>query len=189
MNWYFWGFALYALWITPVTANVSLRLGDGVRYRVKLQAAGLPLMKHTQDEEAEDEKKLDGSKAMKGMFSLDAPVLLALLREGHLSRALRAWHIERLYLHGKISQQDAAHTALLFALMRTVLRSLLVCGSIQRKLHGRVQADFQAEGSQLFIRCILAARLGNLVMSAIRFAMAIRQIQSRKEESYAAASH
>ena len=45
MNLYFWLFALYALLITPVGAQVHVRIDHGVHYRIRLQAAGLPVLR------------------------------------------------------------------------------------------------------------------------------------------------
>lgn len=189
MNGYFWLFAIWALCITPISVQVSVRIGNGVHYRIRLQAAGLPLMKRMQSGDADQEEKVDGRRAMKGMFELDGPVLWHLLREGHIGRLMGAWHVENVYVHARISPQDAAQTALLFAFARTVLSMLFQTPSVRRKLTGGVKADYQAQGTEIFIRCILTARLGNLVWEAVRFAAAIHQIRIREEEQYAAASH
>ena len=186
MNGYFWLFAIWALCITPISAQVSVRIGNGVHYRVRLQAAGLPVMKRAQDGKEDQEEKLDGRKAVKGVFALDGPVLGHLLREGHLGRALGAWHVQSVYVHARISQQDAAQTALFFALARTVMSALFKAPSVRRKLSAGIKADYQAQGSEVFIRCILTARLGNLVWEAARFAAAIHQIRIREEDQYAA---
>lgn len=54
MNPYFWLFSLYAFLITPIRVHVSVRIGKGVWYRVRLQAAGLPFVRKTDAPEAEE---------------------------------------------------------------------------------------------------------------------------------------
>lgn len=193
MNVYFWCFALYALWITPIGLEISLRAGRDVRWRIRVQAAGLSAWSRTQSEEdMRKEQPVDGRETVRRMLSPDAPELILLWREGHIRRFLKAWHLQSLYLHARISQPDAAQTAMLFASARVLLQALLHAPAVQKRLHGSLQADFQARGSQLFLRCIVTARLGNLVAAALRLAVAACQIHSRlsaKEEESYAASH
>ena len=44
MNPYLMAFSIYALLITPVTLHASVRVGRQVRYRLRVQAAGLPCL-------------------------------------------------------------------------------------------------------------------------------------------------
>ena len=47
MNPYLMAFSIYALLITPVTLHASVRVGRQVRYRPRVQAAGLPFIRKT----------------------------------------------------------------------------------------------------------------------------------------------
>ena len=44
MNLYFWLFLLYAVLITPVGVRVHVCVDQGIRYRIRIQAAGLPFI-------------------------------------------------------------------------------------------------------------------------------------------------
>lgn len=193
MNVYFWCFALYALWITPIGLEISVCAGRNVRWRIRMQAAGLPVWRRRQAEESmKEEQPVDGRETARRMLSPDAPELLLLWKKGHIRRFLQTWRLQSLYIHGQISQPDAAQTAMLFAALRTLLQTLSHLPAVYKRVQCSLQADFQAQGSQLFLRCIVTARLGNLVVAVLRFAAAAHHIHSRftaKEEESYAASH
>lgn len=55
MNPYLLAFSIYALLITPVTLHVSVRVGRQVRYRLRLQAAGLPFLRKIKEPQPQEE--------------------------------------------------------------------------------------------------------------------------------------
>lgn len=192
MNGYFWLFALCALLATPVTAHVQLRIGRGVHYRLRLQAAGLPFLRKKEAESNEGEKTLHSRQMAKGLFAADGRMLYSLFRGGHLKRTLKAFHLQSVWVHIRLSFADAAQTALCYAALRTILQTVLSCHSSADILRGRVEADFQSQGTEIFLRCILSTRLGILTAALIRTgaAMIRLRVKTRTEERYdAQASH
>ena len=192
MNWYFWLFSTYALLITPVTAHVNLRIGQCVRYRLRIQAAGLPLIRRTEQEEDAQEKTVDSRRMANGLLALDGRMLFALFREGHVKRVLRAFRLHSALVHVRISFHDAALTALSYAALRTILQTVLGCIPDPDRIRGRVEMNFDAAGSEIFVRCILSARLGNLLAAMVRMGAAVIRLRTAamtEEGTYAEASH
>ena len=93
----------------------------------------------------------------------------------------------------RFSFDDAAATALCYAAVQTLLRTLACAGVLPRVLDGRVEMDFQAKGTEVFASGIISARLGSLGMAAIQLGAALLGERARRnrseEETYAAASH
>ena len=193
MNLYFWLFSLCAVLSVPIRIHVSARLGREVRYRMRMQAAGLPVVKKKTEEERTDEETVDSAKMAKRLFALDGPLVFSLLREGHLKRAMHALRVELFYVHARLSFENAALTAMSYAAVRTFLQTALLCLHHPPTIQGRVEMDFRQQGSEVFVRCILSARLGSLLAAALRLFAAILRIRARlltkEEENYAAASH
>ena len=188
MNLYFWLFALYALLITPVGAQVHIRIDHGVHYRVRLRAAGLPVLRKKKEEDPKQEISLRSGDMMKnwdyGMFAM-------LMHEGHFGRILRLFEWQDLNIRARISFEDAALTAMLYALIRTVLQT--VSHIHPPPVKGRVEMDFQGNGTKISLRCIGFARLGSITAAAIRLWLAVLSYRAKRsaaeEETYAAASH
>lgn len=192
MNGYFWLFALCALLMTPVTAHVSLRIGQGVRYRLRIQAAGLPFIRRSEEGNGAEEKMVDSQQMAKGIFKLDGRMLFSLFREGHFQRVWKAFRLQSAWVHVRLSFADAAQTALCYAALRTVLQTLLGCLADPRVIHGRAEMNFEAEGSEIFVRCILSARLGNIAAAMVRMGAAMLRLRTAaitEEGTYAEASH
>lgn len=192
MNWYFWLFSLYALLITPVTVHVSLRIGHGVRYRLRIQAAGLPFIRRSEADESEGEKKMDSQQMAKGIFALDGRLLFSLFREGYFKRVFKAFRLQSAWVHVRISFADAAQTALCYAALRAALQTVLGCLKGPGAVRGRAEMDFDAEGSEIFARCILSARLGNLTAAMVSLGAAMIRLRAAaitEEGTYAEASH
>ena len=190
MNWYFWGFAIYAFLITPIGAQVGIKIGQEVKWRVQLQFAGLPLFGRKKSEQ--EEKTLEGKAAAKHFFAMDHRMLWRLWRDGDIQAFLKCIRLESLYVHVHLSFADAALTAMTYALFRTLLQTLAACGVRPERLNGRVEADFHAGGSQMELRGIFVCRLGRLGAAAVRIGMAVlrerAKLVSAEEEQYAAAS-
>lgn len=185
MNPYFWLFAVYAVLITPVTFQGWVRLEKELDWQLQIRIAGMPLLR------VEKTGAAKRRKAAELLAHADAGLLRSLLREGDIRHFFRAFQLERLDLYLRLSLNDAALTAMLYAAVRTLLHTLAVCGALPRKVGGRVEADFELHHSQMNIGGIFACRLGKLGLAAIRLGMAVlRQKRlSAEEETYAAASH
>ena len=193
MNPYLLSFSIYALLITPVTLHCSVRVGKAVRYRLRIQAAGLPFIRKTKEPSPQEERTVHEEDVAR---TLSEPWLWPALRAiglKRLKRLLRAVHLESAYLHVRFSFDDAAATALSYAALQTLLRTLACAGALPRTLGGRVEMDFRAEGTEVFASGIIGARLGSLGMAAIQLGAALLGERARRnrteEETYAAASH
>ena len=193
MNPYLIAFSVYALLITPVTLHASVRLGTQVRYRLRVQAAGLPFMRRTYGEEREKERTVreeDVTRTLSEPWIW--PVLRAVGVRG-LLRLARVLRLESVYFHVRVSFDDAAATAMCYATLETLLRALACLGALPRSVEGRVEMDFQARGTEVFTSGIISARLGSLGIAAIRLGAALVKSRARQnrteEETYAAASH
>ena len=190
MNLYFWLFSLYALWITPVHISTSLRLGKEIRHHTRIRIAGIAIRKK---ESQEAESRLRGNDVARGIFSMDLPLVLRLLRRGHIGRAFGSLKMESVYLHVRISFADAAATAMCYAAVRILIQTALSCLPLAGRLSGRVDMDFEGAGSEVFMRCMFSTRLGILIAAVLRLMLAvIRERAARmkpEEEPYAAASH
>ncbi len=192
MNWYFCLFALYVLFITPLTFHVSVRIGQGVHYRVKVQAAGLPVAWRKGEPQKQKEKQLSSRKTVRKLLSTDGGMLLSLLRCGALNRLCSVFRVQNVWVHIRFSFADAAQTALCYAALRLLLQTLFSCVPRTAAVNGRAEADFRAQGTEMFVRCILSARLGMLITALARTGAAVirlRMAAAAKEETYAEASH
>ena len=183
MNPYLLAFSIYALLITPITLHVSVRVGRQVRYRLRVQAAGLPFLRKIKEPQPQEEHTVHEEDVAR---TLSEPWIWPALRAiglKRLRRALHAVHLESAYLHVRFSFDDAAATALCYAALQTLLRTL----------DGRVEMDFRAEGTEVFTSGIIGARLGSLGMAAIQLGAVLLGARARRnrteEETYAAASH
>ena len=193
MNPFLLAFSIYALLITPVTLHCSVRVGKAVRYRLRIQAAGLPFIRKTKEPPPQEERTVHEEDVAR---TLSEPWIWPAIRAvglRRLKRLLRAIHLESAYLHVRFSFDDAAATALCYAAVQTLLRTLACAGVLPRVLDGRVEMDFQAKGTEVFASGIISARLGSLGMAAIQLGAALLGERARRnrteEETYAAASH
>lgn len=190
MNLYFWLFALYALLITPVGAQIHIRIDHGFHYRLRLRAAGFPVLRKMEQEEPRD-VQLRSDDLMKGAKEMDYGLLIALIRQGHLSRIIRLFEWRDIEVLARISFEDAALTAMVYSLVRTVLQTAAHIRPLP--MRGRVEMDFQGKGTKLSFRCIAFARLGSITAAAIRLWLAVLSYRAKRsaaeEETYAAASH
>lgn len=193
MNPYLLAFSIYALLITPVTLHASVRVGRQVRYRLRVQAAGLPFIRKTKEPTPQEERTVHEEDVAR---TLSEPWIWPMLRAiglKRLKRMLCILHLESAYIHVRFSFDDAAATALCYAALQTLLRALACAEALPRALDGRVEMDFQAKGTEVFASGIIGARLGSLGMAAIQLGAALLDERARRkrteEETYAAASH
>jgi len=189
MNLYFWLFSLCALLMTPIGVQVHIRIDHGVHYRIRLRAAGLPLLRKYKQEEPD--RPLRSGDVMKGMKDWDYGLFASLMRQGHLGRMARLFEWQDAEIRARISFEDAALTAMVYALIKNVLQTWAHIRPLP--VHGRVEMDFRGQGTQIAFRCIATARLGSLMAAAIRLWAAVAACRagrsSAEEERYAAASH
>lgn len=192
MNPYFVAFSAYALLISPVRLHLSLRLGKRMSYRLRVQLIGLPFIRKT-EEKPHEEQPVEEEKVAQTLAASDWRLPLFAVREGWLKWTLKRIHIQTLYLHARLSFDDAALNALCYAFLRTLLDTLARCGFQKGKFFSRLEVDFHALGTEVFVRGIIGARLGSLGIAALwlgALALNSRAQQARtEEESYAAASH
>ncbi|MCI5956144.1 MAG: hypothetical protein MRZ54_04100 [Clostridiales bacterium] len=192
MNPYFLFFSLLALLGTPVSLHAGMRVGRELTYQIRVQAAGLPFMRRTGEEDRSQEQPVRQEDVARTVAETDPQLVLCAVKTVLSKRLFRLIHLESVYVHARLSFDDAALTALLFAAVRTVLETLAYCSAFPGKLTGRMEADFHANGSELFVRGIFMARLGSLLYAAAVVGAAIikaRAAQARMEEETYAASH
>ena len=190
MNLYFWLFALYALLIIPVDIRIHVRYEKGLYYRFRISAAGLAVTKKQKDAAHQAENRFQPGSLLRGMKKGDVSVWTALIRQGHIGRTVRLFRWHDIQIRAHISCEDAAQTAMLYALARTVLQT----AAHFRKLPvtGRVEMDFEGRGSQFSLRCMTSVRLGILMAAAMRLYLAAAREKAKRlapEEELYAASH
>lgn len=188
MNLYFWLFSFCALFLTPVGVQGHIRIDHGIHYRIRIRAAGLPVLRKKKKEEPD--VPLHSGDVMKSMRGWDHGLFVSLLREGHFSRLLNLFEWQDAELRVRISFADAARTAIVYGVVRTVLQAAACIRPLA--LRGRVEMDFQGAGTQISFRWIATARLGSLMAATLRLwvaSAAYRANRSSEEENYAAASH
>ena len=106
MNLYFWLFSLCALLSAPVSITAVIRLGKKISHRTYIRIAGITFSKPS------DGAKRKPGNAGKRLLGVDAQTLLALMRRGHIKRAMGVLRLEELRVRVRISFADAAFTAM-----------------------------------------------------------------------------
>ena len=192
MNAYFWIFVFAAVLSLPLVMEVTLRMDQKLRYRVRFHLAGVKVaQKREQDEEAQE--KVLSVKTARGLFSLDGRLAWRLLHGGHVMKALRVMRLKSVCVHARFSFQDAAATALCFSGARMLLQTWMMCTAKPVLLSGRMEMDYAGSGTQIRLECIFSCRLGILLSAALRLASAVlserSELMKTEEEPYAAASH
>ena len=94
MNPYLLAFSIYALLITPVTLHCSVRVGKAVRYRLRIQAAGLPFIRKTKEPPPQEERTVHEEDVAR---TLSEPWIWPAIRAvglRRLKRLLRAIHLK-----------------------------------------------------------------------------------------------
>ena len=193
MNPYFWFFAIWAALITPVTVHAGIRVGRAVSWRLQLQFAGLPFVRKETQECQQEEQTADLGRIVEALKDTDGSLAALVFRSGGVGRFFKSFRLDRMEIYLKLSFEDAAVTALLYALIRNVLQTLALCGAMPRRVEGRVEMDFHARGTELQLQGIISCRLGTLGLAAGRLLWAILRTRAKRltaeEEGHAAASH
>jgi len=179
MNPYFWLFALYAFFITPVRLRLDVRIGKALFWHLRVQVAGVEILrKRTETEVAVPSAKPDRL------------LWLGMWRQGALRPVLRALRLQALAVHAHFSFEDAAVNATLYAFARTLLETFHRCGALPPGTVGRLETDFQAQGTQLNVSGIFVSRLGTIGVAAAQFGLTVLRTRARlslaEEETYAA---
>ncbi|MBP3647693.1 MAG: hypothetical protein J6K55_14850 [Clostridia bacterium] len=189
MNPYFWFFAVYAFLITPVTVHAGVRIDHGIRWRIRLLVAGVPVMRKNKAEESE--KKMEAKTLAQSLSSPKRGLITALIRDGTFKRLLMAFRLERLHVQARLSFSDASATAISYTLIRTVMEILHRCGALPPKITGYIGADFNAQGTEMELQGIFSARLGKVAFAGVRLGIsALRhRAELATEEKQYAASH
>lgn len=184
MNLYFWFFALYAVLITPIRLQADFLLGRGVRYRLRVQLAGVTLVRDRMHNSHALTLHSDGA---------NLPLWLGILRQGAIRPVLRALRMQAFDVSIRFSFADAACTAAVYALTRTAAETLSLCGAVKPSVRIRMTADFHAQGTEVLVRSIFVSRLGILGIAAAQLGLAVLHARKRlllpEEETYAAAPH
>ena len=185
VNLYFWSFLLYAVLITPVTAQVQIRWEKGFRYRICLRAAGLPFER--KKGQNRQEKRIRSSELMKRLQSDRRDV--ELIRKVEWKRLIRLFDWRKVEWHARISLPDAAQTAVVYAELLVLWQLIQKTCALPAK--AKIEADFRGEGIHFAFQCIVSARLGRITAEAVRlWLQTVRTGHFKAEETdYAAASH
>ena len=132
MNLYFWFFALYAVLITPIRLQADFLLGRGVRYRLRVQLAGVTLVRDRMHNSHALTLHSDGA---------NLPLWLGILRQGAIRpvlRALRMQHACAMLETGDFSVQQIAEASGFSDVkyFRTAFRAYygMTCGEYCRRL-------------------------------------------------------
>ncbi|MDD6142105.1 MAG: hypothetical protein PUD16_01230 [bacterium] len=166
-------------------------MDHGMHYRLRLQVAGLPIIRKREQDDAAGEITLHSQQMANGLFSLNGRMMAALFRGGQFKRVLKAFRLLDAQVYIRLSFADAAYTALAYAALRTVLQTVLACLPDPRAVKGHVDVSFDAKGSEAAVQCIFGTRLGILAVAMMRMAAAVIRLRraDRTEERYAEASH
>ena len=189
MNWYLLCFLLYAVFITPVTVLVRVSVGQDVRFRVCLRAAGVSLL--GKKGEKERMLPLHSSGWTQKLNDSRKEMLMNLYRQGAFGRIIRLLEWRQVEWVAHISLDDAAQTAVVYAALRVMWQTLRqIC---KTNMKARIEADFQGEGFGFEFRCIVSARVGNITAEGIRLWSATAREKNKhlkgEVAEYAAASH
>ena len=196
MNPYFCCFVIAAVLLAPLTVAVDVELGRRTRYRLRLLAAGMLMRRQylrvlfSRRRVLVEEKGLFTEKSEERELSLPTvhPALVKALLSPKLWRCLlRGVRLRQLI--ARIAFRNAARTAIVYALMASVVRALNQAGRIPQSSHIALQADFSGDSTRLNASGIISVRLGRLLLAAatagvlILRALAAEQV---KERDYAA---
>ena len=198
MNPYFVCFAIAAVLIAPLTVAVDAELGRRTRYRLRLLAAGLPMRRQylrvlfSRRRVLVEERGLFTAKSEERALALpkvNAAIVRTLLSPKLWRCLLGGVKLERLMI--RVALRDASRTALVYAAVATVLRSLNEAGKLPPT--AGVSADFSGESTRLYASCIISVRTGRLLLTTatagVLLLRALAAAKERTKEQSYAASH
>ena len=196
MNLYLLSLAVYALLITPITLELRVGCGDGLRYRLLVRVGGAPvfaqslLIRERQDQLVLREKHiLSKREKPKRLYRVknDLHSWLPILARESVRRAIRrAVHLDALSFALHVDTDSAADTALWYAACNLVWQTALRVNP-RLRVNGRVSAGFSEQRTQAAVMGIVRIHLGKILLVGL---MALRAVQSsRKGKQAYAASH
>ena len=190
MNVYLVSLLIYLVMITPLRLSLRIRLGRRNGYMLRIQAVGLPFYKSKRDEDPADEQPIDQQEVTQQLKPENLRLLHSLLSKRVLRLFFRAAQFKWLSLYVHISQPDAMQNALLFGTLRTAAEAAnrFVAGRFPLRIH--LRTDYQAQGSEALLRCIVSLRVGSLFPAAVAWLWHMVRLRAEreplKEEDYAA---
>ena len=184
LNVYFWAFAIFAVLITPVALTVHICYDEKIDWTMQLYIAGIPVIKRKKREKPHQTVSLMARKKKQKLAFL-------LVRDGSAARLLRSMPLERVRIDARLSFEDAAATAMVFAFLKTLTQTLTCCGVQRGKLAGAVQDDFGGWGTRADVSCIFAGRLGRIGLAGAHLMISAAKAKAglAAEEVKHAASH
>jgi len=188
MNPYLLSLMIYLVLITPLRLFLRIRIGTKSSYLLRIQAAGLPFYRSRRDEDSSDEHPIDQQEMSQQLQSENLHLLRSLISKPILRLFFRSIQLKRLSVYVHISQPDAMQNALLYEAFRTTAETAghIVADRFPLRIH--LRTDFQGQGSEVLLRCIVSLRLGSLLPAAFMWLWRVFRLEKEppKEENYAA---
>lgn len=190
MNVYLLSLMIYLVMITPLRLSLRIRLGRRNGYMLRIQAVGLPFYKSKRDEDSADEQPIDQQEVTQHLQPENLKWLRSILSKKVLRLFFRSAQFRWLSLYVHISQPDAMQNALLFGALRTAAETIsrFVADRFPLRIH--LRTDYQGQGSEALLRCIVSLRVGSLLPAAVAWLWHMVKLRAErepsKEEDYAA---
>lgn len=190
MNVYLVSLLIYLVMITPLRLSLRVRLGRRSSYMLRIQAVGLPFYKSKRDEDPADEQPLDQQKLSQQLQSKKLHLLRGLLSKNVLRLFFKTARVKWLSIYIHLSQPDAMQNALLYSSLLTASETIrhFVTNRFPLRIH--LRTDYQGEGSEALLRCIVTLRVGSLLPTAVAWLWHMVRLRAEreplKEEDYAA---
>lgn len=166
MNFYMLFLGLYTLCILPITLRLELRFNQGFLGRVHIGISGMPAMTlrfrlGKGNLQEEDDKEPD---IFPALFRARPGLIRAALSKPFRQMLRRSIRWEGLRAHVRVSLEDAATTALVYAGLTVFLNTVKACG-VQR-LDMQTSVGFSGGDARAEMEGILFVRLGSLALIA-----------------------
>ena len=188
MNPYLISLLVYLVLITPLRLSLRIRIGRRTSYLLRIQAAGLPFYRSRRDEDSADEQPIDQQEMSQQLQPENFRLIKSLAAKPILRMFFRLAHLQWLSVYIHISQPDAMQNALLYGTLRTTTEtaSRILADRFPLRIH--LRTDFQGQGSEVLLRCIISLRLGSLLPAAFIWLWRLYQLEKEppKEDEYAA---
>ena len=189
LNPYFWFFAVWAFLITPVKIYAGVRLHREFYWEIRIVFAGMPIAEKKRKKSGEQHKTQEIQRLIQGWSSPGRRMASALFWDGTLKKFARCFRCEEVQVLAQVAFQDAAVSAMVYSLVRTVLETLRCCGIKNEKVTGRIAVDFQSQEPAVQVQGIFSARLGTIAIAGFQLlisALRYRAGLALEEKTYAA---
>ena len=192
MNPYFISLMIYLVLITPLRLSLRVRLGRRNGYMLRIQAIGLPFYRSRRDEDSADEQPIDQQEMSQKLRPENLRLFRSLISRPVLRLFFHSAQLKWLSVYVHISQPDAMQNALLYGSLRTLSEtaSRILAGRFPLRIH--LRTDYQGQGTEALLRCIVSLRLGSLLPAVLAWLWHIARLRGEKEppkEEEYAASH